>query len=80
MSLKHQKAAETGKKNPRGYGAWTRAAATPRANVVREPERREKSPDGAGSRAAGKPGRAFFLSFFPFYYSIFYFLVIISNK
>jgi hypothetical protein len=66
MSLKHQKAAETGKKNPRGYGAWTRAAATPRANVVREPEGREKSPDGAGSRAAGKPGRAFFYPFFLF--------------
>jgi hypothetical protein len=79
MSRKHQKAAETGKKNPRGYGAWTRAATTPRAEVVREPERREKSPDGAGRRAAGKPGRAIF-SFFTFYFSIFNFLVIISNK
>lgn len=47
-------------------GAWTRAAATPRASweVVREPERREKSPDGAGSRAAGKPGRSFFFLFY----------------
>jgi hypothetical protein len=70
MFRKHQKAAATGKKNLRGCGAWTRAAATRRAEVVREPERREKSPDGAGNRAAGKPGRAFF-SFFTFYISIF---------
>jgi hypothetical protein len=71
MSRKHQKAAETGKKNPRGYGAWTRAAATTRAEVVREPKRREKSPDGAGRRAAGKPGRAIF---FPFLLFTFLFL------
>jgi hypothetical protein len=43
MSRKHQKAAEIGKKNPRGYGAWTRAAATPKSRgSARTREKREK--------------------------------------